>query len=385
MKPAKITSLSLAVLCAGNMLLCSCDSTPVPSDTTAVPTTVTSETTATTTEETTEQAWVTYANAKDSSPYKEIELDGVKENYVVTTDYCYLESEKYIVFMDKDLKIPGDFAVNLDAIIEELEKQLGLEACPESYGGGRVVNMTSYYEPDESGKKINPWEDWDIGNKIAIFLVVDREDKALLSVAEETHVVICTYSLFSDELWNSIPTYKNNAWRRDKYVNYSMIAHELTHTITLRSCCLTNILTEGIAEYMGWSVLKSLSKQYPSIGEAYKKTNFDDSPLPKVVNAKNAESIFIDDYHSLSHKDRGAEYYYGKRLWQYIYAKNGSDCFIKYVNAINEKNLRYNYIEYNKNFTTQYADTLKELFGKDVFTGFGNWCVKNKYLQSRST
>ncbi|MBP5775674.1 MAG: hypothetical protein J6W36_08265 [Clostridiales bacterium] len=383
----KISVMLLALLIAGNTLLCSCGQAPAATseETTAATTT---EATTTTAEETTEETttvspFVTYANPKENSPYKAIELDGVKKNAVITTEYCYIESDKYIVFLDKDLKIPGDLKVNLDAIVDEIERQLGVTYNPPDARYDTVSDIAArYYEPkDEDGNGPNPWEGWDIGDKIPIFIVADRHDKALLSAATDSDVVICMYELFTNELWNSVPSYKKNAWRRSKYVDYSSFAHEITHTITLRNCEMTKILTEGIADYMAYSVISSLASMYPSLAEVKKKKNWDDDSVRKKINAKNAESVFTDDYHKLGIKNRGAEYAYGKRFWQFLYTTYGKGAFKKFYNGLKESNITYNYAEYDKATTKEYAALFKKLYGKDVFTKFGKWCVKKKVLQ----
>ena len=71
--------------------------------------------------------------AKDLSPYEEIKLDGVKEHHFVSDDYCYIESEKYVLFLDKDVDLPGDFVTNVDAIVDEIERQLQVSCMPEDY------------------------------------------------------------------------------------------------------------------------------------------------------------------------------------------------------------------------------------------------------------
>ena len=355
---------------------------------TAEPTTAASTEATTTTSETTEETttvspFVTYGNPKDSSPYEKIELDGKKASTFVSTDYCYLESKKYVVFMDKDIKLPGDFAVNLDAIVDEIENQLGIKYNPEDFPYDTVSSvMTGYYEPkDESGNGPNPWEGWDIGDKIPIFLVTDRKDKALISHADSTYVVICSYELFSDELWNSVPSYKKNAWRRSKYVDYSTFAHEVTHLITLRNCDLTNILTEGIADHMAYSVISALASKYPSLATVKKKNNWDLDLVRKKVTSKNAEKIFIDDFHSLKMSQRGPEYAYGTAFWRYLYKKHGKGCFYKFYQELKANNITYNAATYDKSTVKEYAEILKKLYGKDLFTKFGKWCVKNKLLQ----
>lgn len=385
----KLSSFLLALLIASNAFLCSCGKAPAASsettsETATATTTEETTTTAETTEETTTVSpFVTYGNPKDSSPYQKIELDGNKATTFVSKDYCYIESKKYVVFMDKDIKLPGDFAVNLDAIVDEIENQLGIKYNPEDFPYNNVPSIAaSYYEPkDESGNGPNPWEGWDIGDKIPIFLVTDRKDTARISVADSTYVVICSYELFSNELWNSVPTYKKNPKRRNKYVDYSEIAHEVTHLITLRNCDLTNILTEGIAEYMGYSVISALASKYPAMATVKKKNNWDLDLVHKKITAKNAEKVFIADFHTLKASQRGPEYAYGYALWKYLYSKHGKGCFNKFHNELKAQNITYNAASYDKATVTEYAAVLKKLYGKDLFTKFGKWCVKKKLLQ----
>ena len=105
----KATTLLLASLMAGSALLSAC-SNNTPATTPSEETTTTTTTEATTTvETTTETTETTIPNGRDTTPYKALVLDGDKDHHFLTTDYCFIESEKYVLFLDKDLDIPGDF------------------------------------------------------------------------------------------------------------------------------------------------------------------------------------------------------------------------------------------------------------------------------------
>lgn len=166
-KTKKLSTLILAVSVIGSVLLCSCNTTTADQTTTET----TEETTTTTTTEateatTTEPRWETEApeeNPKDTTPYEKITLDGDKKNTFVSTDFCYIESEKYVLLLDRDIKLPGDFVTNVDAIINEIERELGVSACPSDLDYYTVSDMSVYYDKkDEDGNIINPWDDWDI-------------------------------------------------------------------------------------------------------------------------------------------------------------------------------------------------------------------------------
>ncbi|MBQ2156646.1 MAG: hypothetical protein II438_09460 [Clostridiales bacterium] len=368
----KITSLLLAALCTGSMLLCACDKATEESETTVTTTAATTKETTETTESTAE----TTRNGMINTPYKKITLDGVKENHFVSTDYCYIESEKYVLLIDKDIDLPGDFAVVMDAIVDELEKQLGVSYAPVERDYPHVTDNSIYYNG------FNPWKDWYVGEKIPVFIMCDRQPEGWISCATADDLTLVEYELFSEDVWNSIPDFRDNPWRKTDYVDYSVIAHEMTHVITGRNCNMSKIMTEGLADYMAVSVINALADKYPSIAEVKAKKTFYDNTVPEAVNASNAEAIFVSDYKDVSHADRGAEYTYGQYLFEYLHEQAGDDFFKKICTKLNTSaGFVYRYDEYNEEQMQKIAGIIKDLYGDDVFTKFGDWCVKNNHLQ----
>lgn len=400
LKTKKISALALATIMVGSVSLSACsegskDSTKSSSEVTTTlenATSATEEPSVTTTEATAEattkatteatieattetESATTASDWHDVVQYEEIELDGDKDHYVETTDFCYIESEKYVLFFEKDMKIPGDFVTNLDAIVDEIERQLGIVACPEGADYGEVMNKKLYYGG------YNPWENCNIGNKIQIFFAVDRKPEGWISCATSEGATFVEYELYSDEAWNLIYPSDEDAWRRRDYIDYSIFVHELTHSITLRHSNLSKILCEGIAEYMGYSVIQSLADQYPSIGVIYESESYFDYSIPEAINADNAERIFLEDFNQIKHANRGAEYTVGKYFYKFLHEKYGADFYADLSQAISKKNLQDAYQEYDENLEKQYVSVCKEVFGENVFTEFGNWCVENNFLQ----
>ena len=313
--------------------------------------------------------------AKDLSPYKEITLDGVRDHHFVADDFCYIESEKYVVFLEKDVDVPGDFIVNVDAIVDELEKQLNVSSAPEDYPYDDVQDHSGYFG-------MNPWEDWNVGSKIPIFLITDEEDIGYISWACADDMVIADYAMYSEDVWNSVPGYYASDFRvREDYVDYPTIAHEMTHVITTRHNEMTSIMTEGIADYMSRTVIDALAPDYPSIAICKENAYLYDNMIPEKVNADNAEKVFIDDYHEIEHADRGAEYTCGRYLCQFLDENYGDDFYSRYDDQITLDGIDYAYGNYDEEVMTAYAEALKEVFGDDVFTKFGEWCVENHALQ----
>ena len=307
--------------------------------------------------------------------YEEIKLDGVKDHHFIADDFCFIESEKYVLFLEKGIEIPGDFVINTDAIVDELEKQLNVSYAPSGYIYSDVCSMVAYYG-------FNPWEGWNIGTKIPIFLVVDDNNETLISCACGEFMALVDYGMFSENFWNSTPGFFDSDFRvRPDYVDYSTIAHEMTHVITERNHEMPRTMTEGIADYMARKVMDSLAGDYPSIAEAKENVYLYDNPIPEKVNSKNAERVFIEDYNQVEHAKRGAEYTFGRYLCQFLNETYGDDFYSKYNSAIIEKKIDYSYGNYDEEILTEFADTLKESFGEDVFTEFGSWCVKKHALQ----
>lgn len=315
--------------------------------------------------------------APNELPYEEVKLDGIEEHHFVSTDYCYLESEKYVLFIDKGIDLPGDFQVNVDAIIDELEKELGLSSCPDTYEYcDCMIDISIYFDGDY------PWHNVGVGTKIPIFIMADDKPEGWISSATSEGAVIVMYEMFSEEILNSVPYYRDNPSYINDYLDYTDIAHELTHVITERNHRTTEIITEGIAEYMGYSVIEALADEYPSIAVAQERRNLYDYSLPEQVNAENAERIFVDDYHDLTTAERGAQYTYGKYLFMYLYEQYGDGTYKMLNDKLIEKGIDYNRIEYGEEALKSFASAIKEAFGEDVFAKFGEWCVQNDHLQN---
>ena len=377
----RLNVLLLAVLLAGNTFLCSCkagDTATAGSTQEEIQTTVSETATEAVTEAATEVATASEttkaAGGKNRTSYEQITLDGVEEHHFIAEDFCYIESENCVFFLEKDIDIPGDYVDNIEMVIGGIEDRLGISGRPESYDYTELCDMSSYFG-------FNPWKGWNIGSKIPVFLCVDRKEEGLIPCATSDFVVIVQYELFSDELWNSIPGYRDNEWRRRDYIDYAEAAHEITHLITSRNCTMSSIMTEGIAEYMQRVVIDDLADVAPAFATVKENRYLYDYSVPEAVNAGNAERIFIEDYNQIEMADRGAEYVYGRYMCEYLNEHFGSDFYLKYNNKIVEEHLDYAYGNYSEEIIEKYDEALKDVFGEDIFEKFGAWCVAKNVLQ----
>lgn len=295
--------------------------------------------------------------------YNKIELSGNRDDRFLTTEYCYLRSDKYVMFFEKDLSIPGDFKEKVDLVVDEVEKTIGL---PFNY---------VYYVPDRMYYDIwgyNPWEGIELNKRIAIYVCVDRKDEAYVSSANGEVVNVFEYDLYSDELWNSVPSYRDNSWRRRGFFDYAVMAHELTHVLTDRYSNMTWAMTEGMADYVAEVVMERLQDTSEDFKKSYEYMYLS-TKIAKKVTANNAESIFADDFSDYAMVDRTDVYTFGRLLCEFL-AENYGENFMKdYIMAIERVSKKLNYGNMTQEDRQMLADKLKETFGDDVFTNFGAW------------
>ena len=303
----------------------------------------------------------------EGSIWEEFSLSGDAKDVVVTDRYSYVETENCVLLFDKDTKIPGDFAIVVEDIISEIEKKIGLSHKVPGYVNADDNSINLYFGENASDNVTFG------GDKILILFSNDREDIGLVSCATDGACVIVMYEMMSDELWNSIPGYYNNSWRRQDYVTYSEIAHELTHAITLRNAYMNSILTEGIATYMQSYIPNVLlTKGYKSVVEE----EFDDYPISVVVTADNAEEVFTEDFCELTTAQRGSEYTLGRWIFEYLFQNFGDSALCDYMDELHAMNIEPEYDEnWNLSVSTrqQYTVAMKSVFGNDFFDKFGAW------------
>ncbi|MCR5465785.1 MAG: hypothetical protein K6F11_02940 [Lachnospiraceae bacterium] len=310
---------------------------------------------------------------EDSGLYR-VELSGKKEDHFISTRYCYIESEKYYLLLDKDIDLPGDFTKQTDLLVDTLEEVIGLSYLPDF--NPPEFNIDSYY-PDK-----NPWRDMDFKEKIPIFIIADREARNLFSNASESYMVLVCDELMSEELWNSIPVFRDNPLRRHDFIPYITIAHELTHVITLRHGWYTLIMSEGSGDYFAEKVLKMLSDQSTDFAESVNSSLYFNTIQDKLT-PQNAEQIFIDDYSDLYQANSADKYTLGRLICIYLAETYGDSFFRDYAKAVTEAGFPMATDEVPSGShiekTTRQAEVLKSLFGNDFFIKFGKWYQTRKY------
>ena len=314
----------------------------------------------------------TEASLEAGEDHMKITLSGKREDSILTSDYCYVMGERCVLFLDKEVLLPGDFDVNVDLIISTLEEITGLE-FQASQSAPMVPSQTDYLGFD-------PWRDIEYGQRVPVYVYTDMKDEHYVSCANAKGVILFFNELISQEVWDSVPTYKENSWRRMDFIPYEVVAHEMTHFLTMRHAMMNDIMMEGSADYYAGKVLDALEHVSRDFSES--KAHFYVSYAVKNdVTSQNAEEIFRNDYSDVDFADRGDEYTYGRMLCAFLEENYGDGFLQDYLSAMREKG--YGYPEYTYRIPEEedaenFMSAFKETFGDEIFSGFGEYYQTHK-------
>ena len=301
--------------------------------------------------------------------YNKIKLSGKRSDHVITKKFSYLRSDKCVLFFEDDLDLPGDLKKNIDLIMDTIEDVVGLP-----YNAPNFTPILGNYTHFES----NPWDGIELNGRVAIFFYVDREDAGYICSADAEAASIFMYEFYTDEVWNSVPSYRDNSWRRQDYIDYYTIAHELTHSLTTRYANMTEIMTEGCADYVAEVVMERLKDTSKDFAKSYEQmqNNFEHR-IKKPLTKDNAEEIFIDDFSELAMVDREEKYILGRMICEYLSESYGEAFLRDYL--IGSKNLsdRFSYARLTLKQRESYAKKFKYIFGENAFVDFAEWYQEN--------
>ena len=299
-----------------------------------------------------------------------ITLSGNEADHYITTDYCCIEGDKFYLLLDKDLDLPGDFADNVAMIMDTLEEKVGLKfATSKKY-------VDFWGEPYKMSSMVgcyDPWADFEFGQKVPIYVVMDHDGKAWISHSLAGYTYINLPGLYSDDVCKKLGI---NYEYYDGYVQYDVIAHELTHVLTLRHASLPDILTEGGADYFAEETIRSLVPMSESFAKCADHFEFV-YRVDQKVTEKNAETLFYNDFED--HYDQA--YAFGHLLCAYLKETYGDTFMRDYIAAVQSIGYEFGqdgFWELPKDPDKKRVDEFKKLFGDDVFTNFAPYYNTHK-------
>lgn len=312
----------------------------------------------------------------ENSGFNKITLSGDPDDHIITDRYCYIEGEKFFLLLDKDLDLPGDFADNVALIMDKLEELTGL----------------SYMDPvfQDTGKiGYGPWENFQYGRKVVISVNVDREAEGYISGALADEAFLYLTGLISPELWDSDPMYSEKIGGDDRFfVDYFTIAHELTHTLTLRKAKYSKIMAEGIADYLGLKALEEMPGYSEDFDRSLEYTlrykhGIDycyDHNFRSYMTEENAEQVFLMDFvlPEVDQTDK-PQYYYGRYLYTYLFERFGMEAVQDYSDALWDSGFMTKYRDIDlyggttPEIMAEYCALIKGVFGSEIFKEFSAW------------
>lgn len=269
-------------------------------------------------------------------PDSPLTLSGNASDKITTTKLEYIETERFIVYLDVGVTVEGDLIKNIEKLMTDIE-----EATQLSYDayltGEKVIDNTLqvYYKDYRKFMNVDLER-----NKISIYVVNDEN----ISAGGFRGGVILTPEdiLFhnGDEL--------------------TSLMHELIHCIHLSNGQdLGKTLSEGLATYITVYINdKDKNDNYTQnwrLSYAYYDKN---------ITASNAEQLFLTE------NDWNA-YLYGFRFMTYLTETYG-------IGKFNEILKEFPLSNSNSPTSEEVAKVIKEKTSNNVFVDFGNWYQKNK-------
>ena len=291
-----------------------------------------------------------------------VTLSGNEQDHLITTDYCYVEGEKFYLLFDKDANVPGDFANNIALIMDTLEEKTGLTfATANKYDDfAKRANIVGDYDP---------WEDFDFGQKVPIYIIIDHDDTAWVSHAMVCYAYINRPSLYDEDFCNKSGL--DYSYYRG-FIEYDVIAHELTHVLTQRHIKMNNPMTEGSADYFAIETLNALAENSESFRKCAERMEFEDAS-DYLITPENAEEMFRTEC-----ANNGDIYSFGRMLCTYLAENYGKTFLHDFVVAAEKDEYGFGQTEYRRwPFDVEkFADEFQKFFGADVFRNYGAYMLE---------
>lgn len=270
---------------------------------------------------------------------KPIELSGNPEDEYVLTQPEYVETDKFIIFMDTGTKVYGNTVELIETIFELVEKETGLSLDAKA--------------------------DYD-------FIPTDGPTQKFLSTVfdgvdpnkEKYHIyVVSPEKSFPSGGYGSITL--NPIDLEIAAGDGDAIVHEYTHSLQVANGpWMNHILDEGFATYITAQITKK-DEIIPFNFDA--DSNY--SYYTTEITRENAEQLFLEEQ-----EDGWDDYLYGYRFMHFLMENYGEDVYRKLLAEALEM------VPKNLNVISREASAvcLKKLTSQDVFIEFADWMQVNK-------
>ena len=284
----------------------------------------------------------------DIPPLVEAKPSGNKDEKYTVKDYEYIETKYSVIFLDKDITVPGNIAEMVDSMIEVTQEKIGLK-----YTGKDDEFPADTMHPEFIYLGCAPFEELDVPkSKARIYFIKDRENKGWVSCATARTAIIIMSDLYESEL------------------NYEL-AHEFTHVIFEANLgYFSTTLTEGLAVYAGHAF-----EAYAGVKTDVFYSGDYIGNLDKIT-PDNASEIYAKVNTGEDGPARDNHYAYGHMMITFMFETYGKDCLKTLIDKLSDiqgDNFVNNYYP----STEEQISMLKAAYGEDFFKDFGNWYKDN--------
>lgn len=266
-------------------------------------------------------------------------FSGNAQDEVVLDDFCYVEGDRFIAYLGKGTKLPGNFIVYVEEIMRQEEELLGLSYSVADFAEN--VGWREYYFGDAFQAIPEPKD------KIQIIIRQNVSDGGI--EWSDTNEIM----LFDEDFFPEISSGE-------------AVYHELAHVLRLRqSEGLGQVIEEGIGAYveLRLALLRDTSCwsciQYAR-DETFRST-FDDS-----VILEDPEGAFRE-FNVAERNGLEQEYQYGIRLISFLTEEYGGDVILRLSEAAAKRG------DYSEKDNDVIIAILKEATSEDVFERFAKW------------
>lgn len=273
-----------------------------------------------------------------------IEFSGDPDDYYCEDSYGIYESEKYVLLTDKNVSLPGNYVMMLDDITATIEEITGLsfEATVQEFPEVMVATNSGEY----------PWQTIDTDK-----LIIQISDTNKYSDGMYWPEIYQGYILMTD---NGINTFEGEPVVES---DYDRMIDILSSVIFYQYYPVLSKI-DRIDESVIYLTIEALEEKYPDF-----KRMFNDIPFTRFdvePDSLNIEELYVSghlDYSTWKQKDAFEELFS-----DYMFENYGTAYLTETLTKDNS---------HVHDDREEFADTLKEVFGPDVFVNFVEWIQKN--------
>lgn len=273
-----------------------------------------------------------------------LDLNKKKGTYFTTTKEEYIETTRFILFLDKGVEVPLNCIDIINHIMDRIEDETGYQFYVPHYNNsdymGMIGELDQYFASAEKFKKINK-------NHEKVEIVVADHDQT-----SEAYAVAGNGILIRPEHLKLVDDRAAEA-----------IVHELLHVAWLRNGqSMGDPLSEGFAVYYT-DIILDHDDMLPYTYDAYESLK----GYENHITEQNAESMFIN------YTAGQSRYQFGFRLTCYMIEEYGKEAY-KRLHAKVTKS-------YTGNGSMPMeivAEAIKSELSKDFFPEFARWLSANR-------